>query len=170
MGSLFSCRRGARAQSAREPPGSNQDLFSIQSVLGDFGQAAISLSREPALTSDALISVLEIHVIHPRLPTQDQIHGRIAELFEAYLASAGPTQSPNGTTPFVERVAMEPFDSVAFQTLGLGPQEFSICLTAFHPRHHVIRLQCTHIFHDGCLHEWLKRASTCPLCRSSCHA
>lgn len=28
------------------------------------------------------------------------------------------------------------------------------------------RMTCSHVFHDGCLLEWLQRKNTCPLCRT----
>ena len=31
-----------------------------------------------------------------------------------------------------------------------------------------MQTRCKHIFHDGCLKEWLEQRDTCPLCRAQC--
>jgi hypothetical protein len=41
----------------------------------------------------------------------------------------------------------------------------SICLDEFKRGENVCELPCKHIFHDGCVREWLKREATCPVCR-----
>lgn len=42
----------------------------------------------------------------------------------------------------------------------------SICLEGFAPGQRVcLLLECEHMFHRDCLHEWWSRASCCPNCR-----
>jgi len=51
--------------------------------------------------------------------------------------------------------------------LRLGSIEQSsctICLEEFDPTEVVSRLNCYHVFHDGCLQGWLNHNKTCPLC------
>lgn len=42
----------------------------------------------------------------------------------------------------------------------------SVCQDDFVLGEKVITLNCFHIFHDACIHPWLKHNSTCPDCRS----
>lgn len=42
-----------------------------------------------------------------------------------------------------------------------------ICLETFHIDDNVSLLRCGHMFHKGCIIDWLKKDFTCPLCRGS---
>ncbi|KAG6533873.1 hypothetical protein ZIOFF_007751 [Zingiber officinale] len=42
-----------------------------------------------------------------------------------------------------------------------------ICLDDLEEMSQVLAMPCGHPFHEGCLLEWLKRSSSCPLCRFS---
>lgn len=46
-----------------------------------------------------------------------------------------------------------------------APEPCSICMLEFEARQPLIVLPCKHSFHDPCVREWFKHASTCPLCR-----
>ncbi|KAG7619551.1 Zinc finger RING-type [Arabidopsis suecica] len=56
-----------------------------------------------------------------------------------------------------------------FKSLKMETEPCSICLESLvsgpKPRD-VTRMTCSHVFHNGCLLEWLKRKNTCPLCRT----
>ena len=41
-----------------------------------------------------------------------------------------------------------------------------ICLLEFEPGDRLIQTPCEHVFHDGCLQEWLMVKLQCPTCRS----
>lgn len=41
----------------------------------------------------------------------------------------------------------------------------SICLEIF-GEDEIVKLECTHIFHEKCLEEWLKIQKNCPLCKA----
>lgn len=44
----------------------------------------------------------------------------------------------------------------------------SICLDGFEMDNTVRELQCGHVFHPGCVDEWLKKSSSCPICNERC--
>ncbi|CAA0393564.1 unnamed protein product [Arabidopsis thaliana] len=56
-----------------------------------------------------------------------------------------------------------------FKSLKMETEPCSICLESLvsgpKPRD-VTRMTCSHVFHNGCLLEWLNRKNTCPLCRT----
>merc|ERR1712216_500431 len=43
--------------------------------------------------------------------------------------------------------------------------EDNVCTICHDPPSAPIRLRCGHIFCEECVHEWLQREQTCPLCR-----
>lgn len=45
--------------------------------------------------------------------------------------------------------------------------ECSICKDDFAASQEIIKLDCRHSYHAGCLESWLQRNSTCPMCRQS---
>jgi hypothetical protein len=48
-----------------------------------------------------------------------------------------------------------------------GGDECAVCLAEITPREVVKQLPaCTHLFHEGCIDEWLWSHRTCPVCRS----
>ncbi|CAB78262.1 putative protein, partial [Arabidopsis thaliana] len=55
------------------------------------------------------------------------------------------------------------------KSLKMETEPCSICLESLvsgpKPRD-ITRMTCSHVFHNGCLLEWLKRKNTCPLCRT----
>jgi len=44
----------------------------------------------------------------------------------------------------------------------------AICLTDFESQSSVSRLPCKHIFHEGCICQWLVWRTSCPICRADC--
>lgn len=45
------------------------------------------------------------------------------------------------------------------------PMECSICMSSFDATAPIRRTPCQHTFHEECLRKWVRRASSCPLCR-----
>lgn len=57
----------------------------------------------------------------------------------------------------------------ALKSLKMETEPCSICLdnlSGSKPAGVPTRMTCSHVFHDRCLLEWLKRKNTCPLCRT----
>ncbi|PVF98691.1 hypothetical protein CPB86DRAFT_806709 [Serendipita vermifera] len=57
------------------------------------------------------------------------------------------------------------FTAVKRQKPGKWVAQCSICLDEFATEDVCITLECTHFFHQPCVREWFRSASTCPLCR-----
>ncbi|XP_050206965.1 uncharacterized protein LOC126656432 [Mercurialis annua] len=50
---------------------------------------------------------------------------------------------------------------------NVGSMQCAVCLSEFKEGEKVRNLECKHMFHKGCLDQWLKQCkSTCPLCRN----
>jgi len=49
-------------------------------------------------------------------------------------------------------------------------QTCAVCLVAYQRGELLTRLRCDHCFHVGCIAEWMRRATRCPLCRTDCTA
>lgn len=58
-------------------------------------------------------------------------------------------------------------DSSGMKKRSLSPEdaECCICLTRYKDNEHLKELPCTHLFHVGCVAQWLKINSSCPLCK-----
>jgi hypothetical protein len=54
--------------------------------------------------------------------------------------------------------------TILFET-DSSPKTCSICLENYKPNEPLIQLQCNHIYHPDCINDWLRRQSSCPLCR-----
>lgn len=44
-------------------------------------------------------------------------------------------------------------------------RECCVCLDSINLKDRVVRLPCAHIFHPTCVHQWLGKHCTCPVCR-----
>ncbi|XP_010424561.1 PREDICTED: uncharacterized protein LOC104709688 [Camelina sativa] len=58
-------------------------------------------------------------------------------------------------------------------SLNMETEPCSICLESLVSGSkpiEVTRMSCSHVFHNHCLLEWLKRKNTCPLCRTVLYA
>lgn len=147
-----------------EPPAVDlrpyESLFTPQALLTDLASVALSLAREPAITYDSFAAAFETHVIYPRIPPQAWIIERVEILVESQEIHGGPE-------PVARRSVAN--QSRAYHTLDRDMRDpsCSICLMGFGEDSSVNVLACRHIFHVGCLDEWLKRAQNCPLCRST---
>ena len=76
---------------------------------------------------------------------------------------AGVAAQPGGQGARRRRVA---------ETFGRGlplhaprPEPCSICLEPLCKGELALTLTCGHLYHEGCIHEWLGRKEFCPLCK-----
>ena len=44
-------------------------------------------------------------------------------------------------------------------------EECTICIEPYLEGDHIRMLPCSHVFHESCIIEWLRRSRTCPICR-----
>ena len=54
-----------------------------------------------------------------------------------------------------------------YQNGAVGPQECSICLSAFQDGESIVTLRCRHTFHAACIDTWLMACLRCGYCRTS---
>lgn len=50
-------------------------------------------------------------------------------------------------------------------TKHVQKEDCPICLNDFDDNEEVCFLDCTHMFHQNCIVEWVRKKNTCPLCR-----
>lgn len=48
-----------------------------------------------------------------------------------------------------------------------GQTQCMVCLCDFSSGEEVRRLPCAHLFHAGCIDEWLRRCTDCPICKAN---
>lgn len=65
---------------------------------------------------------------------------------------------------------IEALNSSFYRKEGASVEICSICYLELATGDEIFKLQCNHLFHRGCLEEWLKRNSLCPLCRKEVRA
>lgn len=47
----------------------------------------------------------------------------------------------------------------------LGKVDCAVCKDVFEKEETFLELPCGHIFHEPCIHPWLRDHNTCPVCR-----
>ena len=73
--------------------------------------------------------------------------------------------SPAGVEPAPAGLTDAQIESAARATAFTDSAACSICL-ATHARRGSARLRCGHCYHRACISQWLRRADTCPMCRT----
>lgn len=53
----------------------------------------------------------------------------------------------------------------AYDIIANEGSECSICLGDLEPGENAVRLHCSHLYHEECITEWLKKSNECPVCR-----
>lgn len=82
------------------------------------------------------------------------------ELFEQAMASSGGPAGPPGLSE--EQFALLPRRKVAME----DSSSCAICQDAFKvDMESVVVLPCSHVYHEDCIGPWVKRISSCPICR-----
>ncbi|KAJ0970808.1 hypothetical protein J5N97_018767 [Dioscorea zingiberensis] len=68
----------------------------------------------------------------------------------------------------LDRAILETFPTFEFRAVrGTCDAECAVCLAEFNGGDAVRMLSvCSHVFHRGCIDEWLEKHTTCPVCRS----
>ncbi|KAK3026018.1 hypothetical protein RJ639_040394 [Escallonia herrerae] len=65
------------------------------------------------------------------------------------------------------RSSVEALENVSLDLEGLDSMVCAICFQDLSSGSQVVvsRMPCSHVFHEGCIVEWLKHNHLCPLCR-----
>jgi len=96
-----------------------------------------------------------------------EVSDRIMQAQERHMQ----VQRANLTSSFRERVTQEEVWSQELRArTPLDQTDCMVCLCSFEEGESVRLLPCNHIFHTGCVDEWLGRDAHCPICRHSLRA
>lgn len=110
-------------------------------------------------------------------PTEARIARMLADL-QVHLNQVDPIGTPSDVTAddslarpipvprrVLESIREVSFDGPVLQRMRQTPQ-CVICCSDFEVDEALSQLPgCGHLFHSGCVHEWLARRATCPICR-----
>lgn len=119
----------------------------------------------PAQSSDDSPTLLQIASTLATLSSTTTPAERVH--LQTYLTSLLTRLSTNPSsstgTPPTSTAFLQALPTIsASSTSGTCP----VCTDDFHPSEHIARLPCAHLFHPDCVLPWLKRHSTCPVCRA----
>mgnify|MGYP003587671626 CR=1 FL=1 len=79
------------------------------------------------------------------------------QTLDSSLEAAGPA----------DPLAVQSIPRLGFgETGGGGARNCAVCTEDFAEKDTVMRLECSHLFHEECLLPWLETNNTCPMCRS----
>lgn len=73
---------------------------------------------------------------------------------------SGPPKTSASALRNLPRIKVTAYDIAANES-----SECSICLDELEVGEPAIRLPCGHLFHEGCILDWLKKSNECPVCR-----
>jgi hypothetical protein len=104
--------------------------------------------------------------------TNDESQLQSPDLMQALLDSAA-TSNPNSGPPPASQTAIAELDEhkcdddfIRRLKARGATADCVICSESFQREQYAKRMPCKHWFHTDCLHEWLLRHNTCPLCRA----
>ena len=122
------------------------------------------LDRDFTENDYELLSTLD-EVTEKHGASQEQIRGLESESFgdclKAKRGIASSTDSLEQNTAATYDTADEPLPLEVPSTC----LKCAICLENFTPKDSVKCLPCQHVYHDGCIDQWLSRKSNCPVCK-----
>lgn len=96
--------------------------------------------------------------------------GEVAERIMQAQERVSQVQRANLTSSFQQRTAEEVWSPELRARTPLDQTDCMVCLCSFEDGEPVRLLPCNHIFHTGCVDEWLGRDAHCPICRHSLRA
>ncbi len=77
----------------------------------------------------------------------------------------------SAAAPVIEKLWAEPASAqllAEIQAIGSGRSQCPICLDAYAPQDKLVVLDCTHVFHSGCIEKHrnagIEKSALCPLC------
>ena len=119
------------------------------------------------------------HHIHLRVDeaTEEwvQVRATLRQLLQVLIEEAIPyiihRYADNSTVGCCEEI----LDALYHETVGANGADCStpdneacaVCFDCFNPDDVVVVLPCSHRYHAGCVKPWLRRANSCPTCRTA---
>ena len=120
----------------------------------DLFKMVLELWAPPNLTTQCVREKVDEWIVkHPNTPPRERF-------LQEYISSCWPVLW-HLKTKFVIDLDSESEPVSESETVSMCP----ICHCALN--FGTERLACNHQFHTMCIHRWLQRASTCPLCRAN---
>ena len=90
------------------------------------------------------------------------------EAFDAIITSMMNTPRPSNAPGPATAESIASLPKVKLDERMLGPEgkgECSVCMDEVVTGHEVVKLPCSHWFHENCAQLWLQEHNTCPICR-----
>ena len=106
----------------------------------------------------------------PLVGEEDTVHGEplnrsCVDIIRRLLGARGATELRINALP-ARLLRIE--HGVVDDHLEYGQDTCSICLDGYECENRVRVLRCNHVFHTGCIDNWLRRRPTCPMCQKVC--
>ncbi|KAF2450518.1 RING/U-box [Karstenula rhodostoma CBS 690.94] len=111
----------------------------------------------------------------------EELRNTLEELRDTFESISAPAAVRAPTLPRTKQISLEQLEAASkYLTSAPEDNECAICITELvaadnkaednletsHQTSTAIRLDtCGHVFHSGCILEWMKESNTCPFCR-----
>eukprot|EP00879_Flechtneria_rotunda_P006117 GHRR01006430.1.p1 GENE.GHRR01006430.1~~GHRR01006430.1.p1 ORF type:complete len:205 (+),score=52.54 GHRR01006430.1:637-1251(+) len=143
-------------------------------MAGSTGAGAAYMVWASVLAFACILVMLAILVAIPfcltrmrRVPALDRMLTRLADSMGATPATQG--QSRSQTKPAVRGVLQTLVTSQYHSNNDCEdpePDHCPICFCEYEEGAPIIRLNCSHFYHQDCIIKWLQRTAACPMCKA----
>jgi hypothetical protein len=83
-------------------------------------------------------------------------------LHDYFVGDAADDDEASGVRPASENLIQE-LEKVRIE--GVDLEVCPVCLEGLSVGLEAMRMPCLHVYHEGCIVEWLRKCNLCPLCR-----